>query len=85
VQVDAGRTNLGRSFVFEKLREFGIGANVHYIPVHLQPYYRARGFRRGDFPASEAYYDQAITIPLYSAMTDQQQDSVVEALRRTFA
>lgn len=85
VQVDKKRTNLDRRFVFEKLREYGIGVNVHYIPVHLQPYYRALGFKRGDFPASEAYYDRAITIPIYSAMTDQQQDSVVEALRRTFA
>lgn len=85
VQVDKERTNLDRRFAFEKLREYGIGVNVHYIPVHLQPYYRALGFKRGDFPASEAYYDRAITIPIYSAMTDQQQDSVVEALRRTFA
>ena len=85
VQVDAGRTNLDRSFVFEKLREFGIGVSVHYIPVHLQPYYRVLGFKRGDFPASEAYYDRAITIPLYAAMTDQQQDNVVAALRRAFA
>jgi len=69
-----------RAGVFANLRKDGIGVNVHYIPVHLQPYYRNMGFRPGDFPAAEAYYAGAISIPLYSAMTDAQQDRVVERL-----
>jgi dTDP-4-amino-4,6-dideoxygalactose transaminase len=66
--------------VFDRLRAAGIGVNVHYIPVHLQPLYRERGFGPGDFPSAEAYYERAITLPLYPTMTDEQQDEVVRAL-----
>ena len=66
--------------VFKAMRENGIGVNVHYIPVHLQPYYRRMGFKPGDFPIAETYYAGAISIPLYSAMTDEQQDRVAEWL-----
>jgi len=69
-----------RADVFAALRKDGIGVNVHYIPVHLQPYYRKMGFQPGDFPAAEAYYSRAISIPLYSAMTDSQQERVAERL-----
>ncbi|MGZ0187230.1 MAG: UDP-4-amino-4,6-dideoxy-N-acetyl-beta-L-altrosamine transaminase [Alphaproteobacteria bacterium] len=69
-----------RRAVYDQLRASGIGVNVHYIPVHLQPYYRDLGFNTGDFPASEAYYDHAITIPLFAAMTDAEQDRVVACL-----
>ena len=75
------RSGLTRTQAFERLRAAGIGVNVHYIPVHLQPYYRARGFRDGQFPNAEAYYANAITLPLYATMTDAQQDRVVGALR----
>jgi dTDP-4-amino-4,6-dideoxygalactose transaminase len=68
--------------IFEGLRAAGIGVNVHYIPVHLQPYYRDLGFAAGDFPQAEAYYAQAISLPLFPAMTDEQQDSVADQLRR---
>ena len=63
------------------MRAAGIGVNVHYIPVHLQPYYRDRGFRVGDFPAAERYYRCAITLPLHPLLTDAEQDAVVAALR----
>jgi UDP-4-amino-4,6-dideoxy-N-acetyl-beta-L-altrosamine transaminase len=85
VQVDTRRTDHNRGAVFERLRELGIGVNVHYIPVHFQPYYRSLGFKPGDFPMSEAYYNNAITIPLYASMTENQQDRVVEALGKAFA
>jgi dTDP-4-amino-4,6-dideoxygalactose transaminase len=68
--------------IFEGLRAAGIGVNVHYIPVHLQPYYRDLGFAAGDFPQAEAYYAQAISLPLFPAMSDEQQDFVVDQLRR---
>ena len=66
--------------VFEALRAADIGVNLHYIPVHLQPYYRQFGFASGDFPQSEAYYASAISIPLYHGMSDAQQDEVVQVL-----
>jgi UDP-4-amino-4,6-dideoxy-N-acetyl-beta-L-altrosamine transaminase len=67
--------------VFNALRESGIGVNLHYIPVHTQPHYRAMGFAPGQFPNAEAYYAEAISIPLYSGLTDGDQDRVVEAIR----
>ncbi|MBT0653109.1 UDP-4-amino-4,6-dideoxy-N-acetyl-beta-L-altrosamine transaminase [Geomobilimonas luticola] len=67
--------------VFEELREAGILVNLHYIPVHTQPYYRALGFRDGDFPAAESYYQEAISIPLYASLTRVDQDRVIAALR----
>jgi len=66
--------------VFEGLRACGIGVNLHYIPVHLQPYYTALGFGPGAFPNSEAYYQSAITLPLYPGLTEEAQDQVVAAL-----
>lgn len=70
-----------RAEAFRKLRADGIGVNVHYIPVHLQPYYQALGFRRGDFPAAEDYYDRAISLPMYVGLTEAQQDLVIEKVK----
>ena len=71
-----------RKAVFGAMRDAGIGVNVHYIPVHTQPYYRQLGFRAGDFPEAERYYAQALTLPLYPTLTEAQQDTVVHALRQ---
>lgn len=76
IRVDPAR----RRDVFDRLRGAGIGVNVHYIPVHTQPYWRRAGFARGDFPQAEAYYAGAISIPLFATMTEAQQDEVVAAL-----
>jgi UDP-4-amino-4,6-dideoxy-N-acetyl-beta-L-altrosamine transaminase len=78
------QTKLGKSrrTAFEALRAAGIGVNVHYIPVHLQPYYRRRGFSEGAFPVAERYYSQALSLPLYPTLTTDEQDFVVEMLRR---
>ena len=62
------------------MREAGIGVNVHYIPVHTQPFYRRRGFAWGDFPVAEDYYRQAISLPLYVGLSQSAQDQVVAAL-----
>jgi UDP-4-amino-4,6-dideoxy-N-acetyl-beta-L-altrosamine transaminase len=67
--------------VFDELRQRNVGVNLHYTPVHLQPYYRRLGFAPGQYPEAEAYGETAITLPLYPAMTDRQQDSVVAALK----
>ena len=71
--------------VFDELRQLGVGVNLHYMPVHLQPYYRQLGFTRGQYPQAEAYGNEAVTLPLYPTMTDQQQDQVVIALKRVLA
>jgi UDP-4-amino-4,6-dideoxy-N-acetyl-beta-L-altrosamine transaminase len=66
--------------IFEGLRENGFAVNLHYIPVHTQPYYQRMGFRPGDFPQAEAYYAQAISLPMFSCLTEADQDGVIEAL-----
>jgi UDP-4-amino-4,6-dideoxy-N-acetyl-beta-L-altrosamine transaminase len=66
--------------LFRQLRELGIGVNLHYIPVHTQPYYQALGFAVGDYPIAENYYQHALTLPLFYGMTDEQQDDVVRVL-----
>lgn len=68
--------------VFESLREQGIGVNLHYIPVHTQPYYQRMGFQAGDFPEAERYYREAISLPMFQTMTEQQQDEVIAALHK---
>jgi UDP-4-amino-4,6-dideoxy-N-acetyl-beta-L-altrosamine transaminase len=67
--------------VFESMRQQGIGVNLHYIPVHTQPWYQKMGFAKGDFMEAEKYYSEAITLPIYPTMTEQQQDTVIEALK----
>lgn len=71
--------------VFEALREQGIGVNLHYIPVHTQPYYQCMGFKMGDYPEAERYYAEAISLPMFQTMTEAQQDEVVAAVRRAVA
>lgn len=68
--------------VFEALRELGIGVNLHYIPVHTQPYYQRMGFQAGDFFEAERYYAEAISLPMFQTMTEAQQDEVVAAVRK---
>lgn len=70
-----------RKQVFEALRAKGIGVNVHYIPVHTQPYYENLGFKLGDFPVAEAYYDSAISLPMYPDLTDDQIQYIYESLQ----
>lgn len=73
---------LGRSHgqVFRELRENELGVNVHYIPVHTQPFYENMGFNAGDYPNAEHYYQRAISIPLFPAMTEEEQEQVVTLL-----
>ncbi len=71
--------------VFDALRSAGIGVNLHYIPVHTQPYYQAQGFKQGDYPEAERYYAEAISLPMYAALQDSEQDQVVAALHQAIA
>lgn len=68
--------------VFTELRTAGIGVNLHYIPVYLQPYYKRLGFNAGHCPEAEKYYSSAISLPMYPAMSEAQQDQVVAALKK---
>lgn len=80
VQLDTEKTSLSRRIVFDVLRAANIGVNVHYIPVYWQPYYRQLGFERGLCPNAENYYQRAISIPMYSGLSDEDQSKVVNRL-----
>ena len=71
--------------VFESLRELGIGVNLHYIPVYAQPYYERMGFNPESYPQSQAYYREAISLPMFQTMTYEQQDAVVASLREAIS
>jgi len=83
VRFDFDGTNLERSVVFRKLREVGIGVNVHYIPVHLHPFYRNR-YRTGPglCPNAELAYEQILSLPMYPAMTDDDVGDVIRAIKK---
>ncbi len=81
INIDVGKASVSRRQVYDSMREQGVAVNVHYIPVHLQPYYRALGYGEGYCPVAEKYYQQALSLPLFFALTDSEQDLVVDALR----
>lgn len=80
IQIKAGCSQT-RKQVFDRLRAQHIGVNVHYIPVHTQPFYQQMGFKLGDFPHAEQYYQRAISLPLYYDLSEALQDQVVDALK----
>ena len=69
-----------RRLAFERLRSAGIGVQVHYIPVHTQPYYEKLGFRLGDFPEAESFYEDALSLPIFPTLTFEQQDIVISEI-----
>ncbi|OXR47992.1 UDP-4-amino-4,6-dideoxy-N-acetyl-beta-L-altrosamine transaminase [Pusillimonas sp. T2] len=73
--------SLSHKEVFEALRRCGVGVNLHYIPVHIQPYYQKMGYGFGDFPEAEKYYREAISLPMYATLTSEQQTLVVRAVK----
>ncbi|PTC02981.1 UDP-4-amino-4,6-dideoxy-N-acetyl-beta-L-altrosamine transaminase [Vibrio mediterranei] len=80
VRLHLDKIPLTHKEVFDALRAQDIGVNLHYIPVHTQPYYEKMGFSKGDFPESERYYSEAISLPMFHSMTEEQQNRVVEVL-----
>jgi dTDP-4-amino-4,6-dideoxygalactose transaminase len=82
IQIDLDEVGKSRKQIFDELRKSGIGVNVHYIPIHTQPYYLQFGFREGNFPNVESYYSKTISLPLFHAMTVEQQDEVCDVLKR---
>lgn len=81
IRLNLHKFNINKLDVFNKLREAGINVNLHYIPVHTQPYYKKLGFQYGDFPISEQYYQEVITLPLYYDLTEEQQDYIINRLK----
>lgn len=82
IRLMTDRVAISHRKVFESLRAAEIGVNLHYIPVHTQPYYRSMGFRSGDFPEAEQYYAEAISLPIYPMLTEHQQAYVVQTLAK---
>jgi UDP-4-amino-4,6-dideoxy-N-acetyl-beta-L-altrosamine transaminase len=82
IRLDLEHLDRSHRDVFEDLRRAGIGVNLHYIPVHTQPYYQDLGFTWGQFPEAEKYYREAISLPLYATLTEEQQDLVMVTLRK---
>ncbi|WP_372384764.1 UDP-4-amino-4,6-dideoxy-N-acetyl-beta-L-altrosamine transaminase [Vibrio sp. BS-M-Sm-2] len=80
IRLNLDDISLSHPQVFDELRERGIGVNLHYIPVHTQPYYQDLGFIEGEFPESEQYYREAISLPMFHGMTEAQQNTVVDVL-----
>ena len=80
IRLELTKINKTHKKVFEHLREKGIGVNLHYIPVYKQPYYEVMGYSENDFPEAEAYYSEAISLPIYPELSFSEQDKVIEAL-----
>lgn len=85
IRLQLNRIRRSHHDVFVALRDQGIGVNLHYIPVHTQPYYQRLGFVSGSFPEAEAYYAEAISLPMFPIMEEEQQNRVVEALKKALS
>jgi len=85
IRLQLDQTRVTHLQVFEALRAKDIMVNLHYIPVHTQPYYQKMGFKTGDFPAAEQYYREAISIPMHPTLTNAEQDQVASVLREALS
>jgi UDP-4-amino-4,6-dideoxy-N-acetyl-beta-L-altrosamine transaminase len=83
IQLNLEMLKAGRKKIFDALRAENIGVHIHYIPVHLQPYYRKKfGYKKGDFPIAEEYYERAMTLPLFPKMNDKDVKDVINAVKK---
>lgn len=82
IRIDRQRVTRSRREIFDALRDAGIGVNLHYIPVYRQPYYRELGFGQGHCPNAEAYYAEAISLPMYPGLSDEEQQQVIGAVTK---
>ena len=82
IRIDKKLSKSNHKDIFSKLREFNIGVNLHYIPIHLQPYYKKLGFTKGQFPEAEQYYQEAISLPIFTKLTKSEQNYVIETLKK---
>ena len=82
VQIDFEKIGKSRFLVMNELMGKGVGTQVHYIPVHLQPYYKNRfGYKEGDYPIAEQYYGRALSLPLYPKMTNEEVLTVINSVK----
>ena len=81
IRLQLEQINITHLDVFNALRAAGIQANLHYIPVHTQPYYENLGFKQGDFPEAESYYASAISLPMYPDLTQMQIEYIYQTLK----
>lgn len=82
LHLDFDRLDCGRKKFYDAMQAENIGVNVHYIPVYWFPYYQALGYQKGLCPNAEAYYESGMTLPLFYSMTDQDQDDVIQAVKK---
>ena len=83
IQLRIDLLRVRRKEIFTALKAENLGVNVHYIPLHLQPFYQNRyGYKRGDYPKAEKYYDRAITLPIYPKMNNEHVEDVINAVRK---
>ena len=85
VRLEAKEHITNHAEIFNALRKFEVGVNLHYIPVYQQPYYSELAISKQDFVNSEIYYESAISIPLFHGMTQQDQKTVIDALKSRFS
>lgn len=82
IQLNTEMLKCGRKEVFDALQAEGVGVNVHYIPVYSFPYYQKLGYKMGSCPNAEKLYERIISIPLFYSMTNEDQDKVIEAVKK---
>ena len=81
LQIDFDRLSLSKTEFFEKMKKVGINLQVHYIPIHLQPFYKRNyGFKSGDYPIAETFYKRAVSIPMYPSLTDKDVKKIVKSI-----
>ena len=85
LQLDFAEVANSRKEVFTKLQDLGVGVNVHYMPIVMQPYYRNLGFNLKNYPNAELYYSRCFTIPLFPELTDDQQEYVANSVKIAIA
>ncbi|MBI3251912.1 MAG: DegT/DnrJ/EryC1/StrS family aminotransferase [Candidatus Omnitrophica bacterium] len=86
MRLNLEKLRVGRAKIFDALVAENIGVNVHHIPIHLHPYYRRTfGYREGDYPVAELFYQRALTLPLFPRMRQTDVEDVVEAVRKVIA
>ena len=84
IQVQDG-CGIKRKELFDRMRKFGIFVNVHYIPIHTQPYFASKGFKKGDYPIAEKYYENALSLPLFVDLNESDHDQVLSCLKEALA
>lgn len=85
IRLELENISRSRQEVFDSLRKDGVGVNIHYIPVHTQPYYQNLGFKIGDFPEAEQFYSEAISLPIHPTLSNLEQQQIVDSLTTSLA